>query len=381
MPNLHLAQRQISAGANTASTGTGATGTATAGAESVPAPRAKPRDPYFDNVKYAAIVLVVVGHFWNRGEGRIMDAAYLLLYAFHMPVFIMISGYFSRNFRTTEGRIGRLVATVLVPYLIFEMAYSLFDRAVGDPAHPQRLTPTDPYWIMWFLLALFIWRLTTPIWLSLRRPVPVALGLAVAATVMHGIGGDFQLRRVLQFLPFFVLGLVLKPEHFALIRRRSTRVLAVPVSLAAAVIAYWAVPRMSIAWLYHQDSATALGVSAPVGAVMTVALFVCSLALSICFLALVPGRKLPVSDLGARTISAYLLHGFVIKAVELTDWYHAPWRHTPAGQIGVTVGAVAVATLLCSSPVHKAVRFLVEPKLRWLFKDQKSQLSTPAPRM
>ncbi|MBC9716217.1 acyltransferase family protein [Streptomyces sp. TRM66268-LWL] len=364
MPTLELARRQ-----------------APAGAAPTPAPRTKGRDPYFDNVKYAAIVLVVVGHSWEllRGESRVLEAAYLLLYAFHMPAFIIISGYFSRNFRTTEGRVGRLVATVLVPYLVFELAYTLFERAFADPG--QRLTPTDPYWLMWFLAALFIWRLTTPIWLALRRPVLIAFALSVVGLVAQGIGNDFQLRRVLQFLPFFVLGLVLKPEHFGLIRRRATRLLALPVVAAAAVLAYWAVPRMSTSWFYRRDGVTELEVSAGVGVAMAAALFVCSTVLSICFFALVPGRRLPVTALGAGTITGYLLHGFVIRGVEYAGWHHTHWLHTPGGKLAITAAAVLGATLLCTRPVHRALSFVVEPKLNWIFKDRNPETSTASPRM
>lgn len=58
------------------------------------------RDAFFDNAKYAAIVLVAVGHAWEplRDGSRAVSALYMLVYAFHMPAFIIISGYFSRSF-------------------------------------------------------------------------------------------------------------------------------------------------------------------------------------------------------------------------------------------------------------------------------------------
>ncbi|MFQ6200689.1 acyltransferase family protein, partial [Streptomyces sp. NPDC000405] len=63
-----------------------------------PPPHGGRRDAFFDNAKYAAIVLVAVGHAWEplRSDSRAVTALYMLVYAFHMPAFIVISGYFSR---------------------------------------------------------------------------------------------------------------------------------------------------------------------------------------------------------------------------------------------------------------------------------------------
>src|SRR5690348_2065540 len=56
-----------------------------------PSPRpAARRDAFFDNAKYLAIVLVAVGHSWEplKGGSRVLQAAYMLVYTFHMPAFI-----------------------------------------------------------------------------------------------------------------------------------------------------------------------------------------------------------------------------------------------------------------------------------------------------
>lgn len=62
------------------------------------------------------------------------------------------------------------------------------------------------------------------------------------ATVSPSIGNDLDLQRVLQFLPYFVFGLCLRPEHFRLVRRWRVRALAVPVFAGALAVSYWAAP-------------------------------------------------------------------------------------------------------------------------------------------
>ncbi|MFF4354327.1 acyltransferase family protein [Streptomyces sp. NPDC001530] len=349
---------------------------AASGAAAPGAKPAKQRDAFFDNAKYLAIVLVAMGHAWEplKDQSRILEAAYTVVYTFHMPAFIIISGYFSRSFDMRPDRLKRLVTGVLVPYVLFETAYSLFKRwAAPDPTHPISLL--DPWYLTWFLVALFIWRLTTPLWKLVRWPLPLALAIAVLASVSPDIGAELDLQRVLQFLPFFVLGLVMKPEHFQLVRRREVRILSVPVFAAAVVVGWWAVPRMNTAWFYHRDAAQDMGAPWWAGAVMTLALFGCSLLLTACFFAWVPRRTFWFTALGAGTLYGYLLHGFVVKASEFGGWFDPAWTHKPLGEIFVTLAAAAIVTVLCTRPVQRIFHFAMEPKMEWAFKRDATELA------
>ncbi|MDH6701057.1 acyltransferase family protein [Streptomyces sp. MAA16] len=333
------------------------------------APPGKRRDAFFDNAKYVAIVLVAMGHSWEplKGESRVLEALYTVVYAFHMPAFIIISGYFSRSFDMRPDRLRRLVTGVAVPYIVFETAYSLFKR-YGDHDPGMAVTLLDPWYLTWFLVALFVWRLTTPLWKSLRWPLPVALGIAMLASVSPEIGDDLDLQRVLQFLPFFVLGLCLKPEHFRMVRTRRMRIVSVPVFAAALAVGWWAVPRMNTAWFYHRDAAQELAAPWWSGPVMVLALFGCSLVLTACFFSWVPGRTLWCTALGAGTLYGYLLHGFVVKAGDFYGWFDAAWLHRPLGEIAVTAAAAVVVTLLCTPPVRRVFRCVMEPEMKWAFK-------------
>ncbi|MFJ4786339.1 acyltransferase family protein [Streptomyces sp. NPDC088794] len=329
----------------------------------------KQRDAFFDNAKYLAIVLVAMGHSWEplKGGSRILEGVYTVVYAFHMPAFIIISGFFSRSFDMRPDRLRRLVTGVLVPYVIFETAYSLFQR-YGNDDPGMRITLLDPWFLTWFLVALFIWRLTTPLWKAVRWPLPLALGVAMFASVSPEIGDDLDLQRVLQFLPYFVLGLCLKPEHFRMVRTRRMRIVAVPVFTVALAVGWWAVPRMNTAWFFHRDAAQELVAPWWSGPVMVLALFGCSVLLTACFFAWVPGRRMWFTTLGAGTLYGYLLHGFVIKAGEYYGWFEPKWLHRPLGEIFVTLVAGAVITALCTAPVRRVFKFAMEPEMRWAFR-------------
>ncbi|MEV6664207.1 acyltransferase family protein [Streptomyces nigra] len=337
---------------------------------------AKQRDAFFDNAKYLAIVLVAIGHAWEpiKGGSRTLETLYTVVYTFHMPAFIIISGFFSRSFDASPSRMKRLITGVAVPYIVFETAYPLFKRWIDDDPGMD-VSILDPWYLTWFLCALFIWRLTTPLWKVVRWPLPIALGLAMMATVTPEIGDDLDLQRVLQFLPYFVLGLIMKPEHFHMVRTRRTRLLSVPIGVVTLLVAYWAVPRMNTAWFYHRDAAQELQAPWWTGPVMVLAMFGCSLLLTACFFAWVPRRPMWFTTLGAGTLYGYLLHGFVVKAGDYQGWFEADWLHRPEGVAFVSVVAAVGVTLLCTAPVRRVFRFAMEPKMEWAFKRDAAELA------
>ncbi|WP_374983160.1 acyltransferase family protein [Streptomyces fradiae] len=328
------------------------------------------RDPFFDNAKYLAIVLVAVGHAWEPVmEGsRATRALYMVVYAFHMPAFVIVSGYFSRSFAARPDQLRRLVGGALVPYLVFEVAYTLY-RRWGQDAPQQAFSLTDPFYLTWFLLALFVWRLSAPLWRALRHPVPIAATVAALASLTPRIAADLDLQRVLQFLPFFVLGLSLREEHFRLLRRRAVRVAAVPVAVAAVAGAYAVAPHLRMGWFYRNTSAQELGYAWWAGPLATVALGAVALALTAGFLAWVPSRRTWFTVLGAGSVCGYLLHGFPVKALQYWELVDAhPVLATPAGRVGLTVAAAVAVTLMCSPPVRRALRSVTEPRLEWAFR-------------
>lgn len=336
-------------------------------AAAAPAP-GKTRDPYFDNAKYLAILLVAIGHAWTplMSDSRAATALYFFVYTFHMPAFIVIAGYFSRSFTGRPDQLKRLITGIGVPYLIFEVAYVLFHRQVNGTDYPFSLL--DPYYVTWFLIALFVWRLTAPFWQIIRWPLPVAIAIAALASVSPHLGDDLNIQRVLQFLPFFVLGLVLRREHFEWLRQPHVRVAALPLALAALAAAYWAAPRISARWFYRTNSVQELGQPWWTGPLMIALLTAAGVVLAAAFLAWVPSHATWYTVLGAGTLYGYLLHGFLAKGSRWWDWYSVSWVSTPAGHIAVTLIAAVVITLLCTAPVRRVFRHVVEPRMEWAFK-------------
>lgn len=103
----------------------------------------KPNREYlYDNIRGILILLVVLGHAleYFRLDNKVGEFIYVFIYLFHMPVFIFISGYFSKNL--AKGR-STAVETFLVPYLLLNMVLSLIMLALGKINEFMILSPGD----------------------------------------------------------------------------------------------------------------------------------------------------------------------------------------------------------------------------------------------
>ncbi|MEV5752270.1 acyltransferase family protein [Actinoallomurus sp. NPDC052308] len=325
------------------------------------------RDPYFDNAKFLAVVLVVIGHAWEplRGAnigGRLLEAAQTFIYAFHLPAFIVMCGYFSRGFPTTRGRTRKLVAAIVVPYVLFSVAYPLWAGLLsGDHVGWD---PLEPYYLTWFLPALLLWRLSTPLWQQIRLPVVVAVLISMLAGFVT-LPSTLNAAQVLSFLPFFVLGLVLRPHHFAILHRRAVRVAGAAVLLLGGLTAYLLGLSVDPEWVHWRRSFGQLGVGASAGVGFRVVAMAAALVLTVAFLAVVPARHTWFTRLGSATMYAYLLHGFVTLYLSYQDWYYGI-----SGEqvLLVTVGCALLAVVLSGEPARRAFRWAVEPRMDWLFR-------------
>ncbi len=324
------------------------------------------RDAFFDNAKFLLITLVVIGHtlttLTSKSDGA--RAAYYWIYSFHMPAFIIVAGYFAQHATFDDKRARRLVMTTLVPFAIFTVLYAALRWGYGDDFAVDFITP---FWLLWFLPALFIWRLVGPIVERLRWPVLTTLGVALAAGTFTTLDRSLSLNRAIALLPFFALGLVLNRRVFTVLGKLPMRALAVMFLTGAAVAAVITVRKASPSgWLTWDEGYDALHVSVAGGVVGRTIMFLIAVAMTAAFLSLVPQRRTWFTRLGQASLTCYLLHGFVVQA----------FRHSslgarvgsPVSYVVVVAAAIALATVLSSPWVRTAARPLVEPQGSWLFR-------------
>ncbi|GAA1843018.1 acyltransferase family protein [Microbacterium koreense] len=334
------------------------------------------RVPFWDNARFICIVLVVLGHAVQRltYDSDIALALYLLIYAFHMPAFAVISGYFSKSGSPGARQMARVITDILVPYLIFESLWTFTKWLVEGQADPNI---TRPSWTLWFLLALGIFRLVLPYLALLRWPLLWTLVISIGAGYLPNIDSTLSLSRTLGLLPFFTLGWWLHEhdivERLRLLRRPWWAVAASGGVFLGAGWVCWAFVdgwrAMNLReWLFYNDNYSSIGGTEWWAGGVRLALVVVALVLCAALFVLVPRGTHFWTHFGQYTMYVYLLHSFVLypfrESGVLRD-LDPTWLWLPI----VVAASVVIALGLATKPVRRVFRPLVEPRPAWLFRD------------
>ncbi|WP_169721553.1 acyltransferase family protein [Nocardioides alkalitolerans] len=336
----------------------------------------RPRDPWLDNAKMLLITSVVVGHMIAAltAPEPLRQHLYDALYVVHMPAFVLVSGYLSRSFSWTRRHLVALATTVLLPYAVFTMLLRWqYEAHVGEA--PPHQVFVEPFWAMWFLLALAVWRLATPVLRAHPVAVPLSVLVALVAPMTTFTYLDFD--RVLQFLPFFVVGLHARREWLETLRHPLVRVAAVGVLVvlwrATADLESWA----GTSWLFNADGYELLGATGFGDGVQTkLALLALSFVGALAVLSLVPATGGWFTTLGAQTMTVYLAHTVVVQALQYDDAFASVTDPHAQVLLAVVLG-VALSLVLASAPVVRALRWVTDPVAA--VKDLRAPAPAPAP--
>ncbi|HIV13728.1 MAG TPA: acyltransferase family protein [Candidatus Pullilachnospira stercoravium] len=270
---------------------------------------ARPREYLFDNCKALLILLVVIGHFVEPSS-EFQDNPLLYdikwgIYSFHMPAFVFISGYFSKK----KASLRKLFGSIAIPYFTYEilyyLLYLLLDKETG-------LYFARPKFSLWYLMALFFWRLLSPVILK----IPGHMLLMTVAGLLIGcseLDNFLSIPRILYFFPFFLAGL-----HFdssLLYRLRTPGKRLISLGLLGGYLVFLFTDnfhRNLTPWIFYgRYSYHDMGLSAPEGAAIRLLCYAFSFLLLFLLLLVLPDSPSRFSVLGERTLAIYICHGYV----------------------------------------------------------------------
>lgn len=235
-----------------------------------------------------------------------------LVYAFHMPCFIIISGMLTK-IAPEPLYSDKILRKFGAPFIVFSILYETFFFFYFGEASTY-LRQASPHWILWFAYNLIVWRMILPPVARLRWPrwliLTAAAVFAIAVSCLKYNGYIFGLSRLVTLFPFFLAGYFYRAEILRLCEGiNNFLALAFFVILMAG---YFSVSSFIEAeMLLGSHSFADMGYEAWHAIGIRIFLYGFSTIASLCFLGSMPRKRLfPEQD--SDLLYIYLTHGFAL---------------------------------------------------------------------
>ena len=266
------------------------------------------RNEAIDSIKGALIVLVVLGHCLSLGDKDSTMFLHNLIYSFHMPLFVFLSGYFTKkNERLVTG-----IKSLFETFISFHILYMLFTRAI-----PSSITQVlTPMWIYWYLLSLVFWRLVVNFlpFEKWNKVVVISLSLFFALLVgyVDFVGYPLSLSRTIVFFPFFILGFYLQGVDFVKLLHYNEYLSKLTYGGVILFILTIMMHLPDFAKIFAGSFSYSLQniyIVSPF--ISRLIFFILAISISILFIRFVPSAKI-LSNVGRNTILIYVYHSFFV---------------------------------------------------------------------
>ena len=274
----------------------------------------KERDYLFDNYKALLIILVIMGHFIDPcyTNNQLLYTLKFVIYAFHMPAFIFISGYFSKKNISWQITFQK----ILIPYFCFQTIYYLYYKYLL--CINSEFVYQFPKFSLWYLIALFVWKVVTPYF----KKIPHHFILSVVMGLLFGLlpieGTRFSISRVVSFYPYFLAGTLFKREQLTLLRTKKHQIIAGCGIMAYVVfiILFADDLELKLRFFYKKVSYADMGLTSLEGIVIRLLCYGVGFFFTYAIAVLMTEKKNIFSILGTTTMSIYLFHGLFYKFLQ-----------------------------------------------------------------
>lgn len=262
------------------------------------------REYLIDNSKAILIFFVVFAHFLEFFEGEVSYFLQLIIYSFHMPVFVYFSGYLAKY----DSK--KMIKKILLPYLIVQIFGYFFYNFIGLAVD---FRVVSPYASLWYMVSLFLWYLTIPF---LERTDKYKKVILISVLIGLIIGYDqtaaacLSLSRTIVFFPFFVFEYYNKKYNFLNFERKKSLNKIVNLIMIFLLIASFGFfgKTINVQWFYNNASYASLNYNP----LVRILIYFFALLWIFAFHYFVPKSKTFFTKVGKNSLSVYLLHYFIV---------------------------------------------------------------------
>lgn len=295
---------------------------------------------WLDVLKGVLIFLVVLGHVMLpiNNDTPLVGIPYDIIYAFHMPLFVFVSGLCAKH----TMRDGKLRVDRIMTYVAIGVVFNLLVRLCDQSAItiPKLLTFSSA---PWYVISLATWMLLVPFFDRLK-PI-VGVGIAAATSLVMAVSPvhtDFlAISRTASFMVWFMLGYYVPVDAVGRLREGKARWACAAIGIVSLVLFVGMYDELR-QWLFlvNGNNVTDLGiVNTLVGKGVMTAFAV---ALSIGVIAAVPSRLGFVETLGKRTLQVYVIHRLVRGLLKSNGFYELL-----TDDVTMLLVCVELSTIIC----------------------------------
>lgn len=260
-----------------------------------------------DNIKILLIFLVVFNHiiaFQLVKEDEVVRFIWYGITIFHMPAFIFVSGYLSKK----PQDVLKNVKNLLIPYILGYTLTWASQIWLGNRMDFELLRPSGT--VMWYVLALFAYRLTIEAFGRIRFIVPLSIVFALWAGTRAEFSTFLSASRIVVFFPFFAAGYLWKSEYTRAIRKFKGKIV---IPLFAFILLFVATNYMignniPVAIFRGNHSYLGSGMDDVEGMVVRGMMYLISFIIIFALLVLMPDKKHPFIFIGRNTMGIYFFH-------------------------------------------------------------------------
>jgi fucose 4-O-acetylase-like acetyltransferase len=264
----------------------------------------KSREYEFDNAKGFLMICVVLGHMLEGNLVGISRILYILIYSFHIPFLVFISGYFAKF------DILKILSKLLVPYIILQLAACFLKSIIVG----YQISFITPIWTLWYLQALIVWKMLLPLIttnnVKLRITIFIgSIAISLVAGLNTSIGYKMGLSRIIVFFPYFILGYYIRdvrtiaPKLHIIYKCFSKRICFTALIIIFSVICL-VEKRVDYRYLYGTYSYKALSYSP----LERIVMYIIGIVEIITLLKLMSQHKTILSTIGKKSMRIYIGH-------------------------------------------------------------------------
>lgn len=267
------------------------------------------RNYLLDNLKGILIFLVVFGHSLElyKDDNLLIEIIYMFIYLFHMPVFVFISGYFSKNLDKC-----RLTAfkTFLIPFVIFNTIWNGLAALFLGPHNFSFLTPG---WALWYLISMFFWKIFIKDLVKIRYIFIISLFVGLGSGIFSEFDSLLSMSRTLVFFPFFLAGYYTS-EHGLAILKKPSRLYSCSIIIISLSFAIFASKTdiIPVEFLYGSNSFKTYTIPIWLGLVSRTLFYLIGFSFIFGLVNVVKQTPTFFSKVGGNTFPIYVLHTYLL---------------------------------------------------------------------